>query len=68
MAFSTFGSSYEGYAILICLVSGLLLLRIDAPAYRDSNLNKEKKAARALGWFNLVLGGAAMLAKMVSLL
>ncbi|CAM3924431.1 CLC_0170 family protein [Cohnella lubricantis] len=65
MGTGTFASSYEGYAILISLISGLLLLRIDAPSYQDDGHKTEKKAAQALGWFNVVLGGTAFLAKVI---
>lgn len=65
MVASVFASSYQGYTMLICIMSGIMLLGIDAPSYKASKLLKEQKTARALGWFNLALCGAAFLVKIL---
>lgn len=44
------------YCILLCLVTGWLLLRYDARMLASSNMSKENKVARFTGWFNLATG------------
>ncbi|MFB4324861.1 MULTISPECIES: CLC_0170 family protein [Paenibacillus] len=50
------GEIYSGYldvAILIWLFCGLFNLFIDTNKYRQSNMTKEKKVSRVLGWINI---------------
>ena len=50
------GEIYSGYldvAILIWLFSGLFNLFIDTNKYRQSNMAKENKVSRVLGWINI---------------
>ncbi|GIP02896.1 hypothetical protein JNUCC32_11130 [Paenibacillus sp. JNUCC32] len=50
------GEIYSGYldvAILIWLFCGLFNLFIDMNKYRQSNMTKEKKVSRVLGWINI---------------
>lgn len=65
MSTSTFASSYQGYTILICVLSGLFLLGVDAPSYKSAKLLKEHKLSRTLGWIDISLGIAAFLAKII---
>jgi hypothetical protein len=45
-----------GYIIPLCLMTGLIILRLDVKRYEASALNKEKKVARFIGWVNVSLG------------
>ncbi|MCA0753965.1 hypothetical protein KP806_02840 [Paenibacillus sp. N4] len=45
-----------GYIIFLCLVSGLVMLLVDARVYKAEAAGKPYKVSRALGWVNLALG------------
>ncbi|MGG3507198.1 CLC_0170 family protein [Paenibacillus sp. FSL W8-0187] len=50
------GEIYSGYldvAIMIWVFSGLFNLFIDTYKYDQSNMAKEKKVSRVLGWINI---------------
>lgn len=46
---------YPYYFFALLLVSGVLILRFDVTLYQMAEMNKERKAARALGWLNVAL-------------
>jgi hypothetical protein len=51
------GIGYTGsFVIPLCLITGLIILRLDVKAYETSAMNKEKKVARVIGWVNVSLG------------
>ncbi|WP_199617125.1 CLC_0170 family protein [Paenibacillus alkalitolerans] len=49
------------YIILLFLLTGAGMLAFDVKDYDKQKMHKEKKTARILGWFNIILG-AIMLA------
>jgi hypothetical protein len=49
------------YIILLFLATGAGLLWYDVKEYDKQKMHKEKKTARILGWFNLVLGTVMLL-------
>jgi hypothetical protein len=51
------GIGYTGsFVIPLCLITGLIILRLDVKGYETSAMNKEKKVARVIGWVNVSLG------------
>lgn len=62
---STIAMNYLGYAILLALLTGALLLWVDVPSYDAPGMKREKKTARAAAWINLSLGGVGFLVKMI---
>lgn len=51
--------SYVGYFLyteLLFFLSGVMLIGWDAKKYAQSHMEKESRAARLLGWVNLVAG------------
>lgn len=58
------GNLYSGYldvAILIWVLCGMFNLVIDKYKYEQSNMAKEKKVSRILGWIHIVIGTALFL-------
>ncbi|GAX91947.1 CLC_0170 family protein [Effusibacillus lacus] len=47
---------YINYVVVLFIVTGFLILRFDAKGYGLRKMHKEQKAARIIGWANL-LGG-----------
>ncbi len=53
------GNSFTGslgYIIPLCVVTGIIILRLDVKGYEALAMNKEKKVARFIGWANVSLG------------
>jgi len=48
--------STVSYSIMLWILTGLFLLRIDVAGLKMAQLATEKKVARFTGWFNLVTG------------
>ncbi|MFD0695531.1 CLC_0170 family protein [Paenibacillus sp. GCM10027628] len=48
---------YVQFTIMLLWMTGFIMLRFDLKSYKLSNLIKEAKVTRILGWFNLALGG-----------
>ncbi|GIP00413.1 hypothetical protein J14TS5_54980 [Paenibacillus lautus] len=62
------GNLYSGYldvAILIWVLSGLFNLVIDKYKYEQSNMTKEKKVSRILGWIHILIGTALFLSSIL---
>lgn len=57
------GTGYIGYAIALWLITGLIILMLDVKGYRKLGQTREMKVSIFLGWFNLVLGGLALIGK-----
>jgi uncharacterized membrane protein len=51
-----FTIGYINFTIFLLLFTGIIMLRLDVKVYQSVNLMKENKAARILGWLNLILG------------
>lgn len=47
---------YINYLVTLFIVSGYLLLKVDAPLYKNGSMEREKKYAKFLGWSNIALG------------
>ncbi len=47
---------YLHYLVVLFLVTGALLLRVDMRMYQLMKLPKEQKVTRWLGWINLTFG------------
>jgi uncharacterized membrane protein YjfL (UPF0719 family) len=47
---------YFHYVIVLCWVSGGLILFTDVKAYKNASLKKEQKVAKFLGWVNILIG------------
>ena len=47
---------YLNYVIVICWVTGGLILLTDVKAYRNASLKKEQKVPNFLGWVNISIG------------
>lgn len=45
-----------GYAIIILLATGAVLVKLDTDRLKRQNWRKEMKIARFAGWFNLAAG------------
>ncbi|XEC92900.1 CLC_0170 family protein [Paenibacillus tarimensis] len=61
-------NSYSGYHFFLVLqfiVTGMLIIRFDTKRYTISNMHKERRTARFLGWLNVVLGVAIFAANWV---
>ncbi|MFM1655617.1 CLC_0170 family protein [Brevibacillus sp. B_LB10_24] len=56
---------YLNYFIFLLLASGGLTLRLDAISYEWADLKREHRAARLLGWLNLLLGIAVLIVNWV---
>lgn len=53
---SGFSIGYMNFTGLLLLLTGSLILAIDMRGYRRKGMNKERKAAQFMGWFNIVAG------------
>lgn len=58
---SGFAIGYINFTIILLLLTGLCMLWIDVKTYERAKLEKEKKAARFLAWFNIVLAAVSYL-------
>jgi hypothetical protein len=47
---------YLNYVIVICWVTGGLILLTDVKAYRNAALKNEKTVSKFLGWINISIG------------
>jgi uncharacterized membrane protein YjfL (UPF0719 family) len=47
---------YFYYVIVLCWVSGGLILFTDVKAYKNASLKKEQKLSKYLGWVNILIG------------
>lgn len=47
---------YLNYVIVLCWVSGGLILFTDVKAYKNASLKKEQKVSKYLGWVNILIG------------
>jgi O-antigen/teichoic acid export membrane protein len=47
---------YINYVVLLCVITGLLILYFDVNGYKLSGMKKERKAAKFLGIFNVSIG------------
>jgi hypothetical protein len=47
---------YLNYVIVICWVTGGLILLTDVKAYRNASLKKEQRVSNFLGWVNISIG------------
>jgi hypothetical protein len=47
---------YLNYVVLLCLITGILILFIDVNGYKNSGMEKERKASKFLGIFNVSIG------------
>ncbi|MBY0147340.1 CLC_0170 family protein [Neobacillus niacini] len=56
---------YLNYVIVICWVTGGLILLTDVKAYRNASMKKEKTASKFLGWVNISIGFAIMAADFI---
>ncbi|MEH7177655.1 CLC_0170 family protein [Neobacillus vireti] len=56
---------YLNYVILICWVSGGLILLTDVKAYKHASLKKEQKVSKYLGWVNITIGFGIMAADFI---
>lgn len=52
----TFSIGYANFTVFLMLLTGGLILRIDVKDYKTTDMKRENKAARILGWFNIVAG------------
>lgn len=53
-------SDFMRSLMLLFLLSGALILLIDAKTYIMAKMKFERKTARVLGWVNLILGVAVL--------
>jgi hypothetical protein len=53
---SGFSIGYLSFTIFLLIVSGIGMLLLDVKVYELDGMQKERKAARFLGWLNIVLG------------
>jgi hypothetical protein len=51
---------YLNYIIVICWVTGGLILLTDVKAYQNASLKKEKSVSKFLGWVNILIGFGIM--------
>ena len=51
---------YLNYVMVLCLISGVLILLSDTKAYKHAELNKEQKVSKFLGWSSIAMGIALM--------
>jgi hypothetical protein len=56
---------YLNYIIVICWVTGGLILLTDVKAYRNASMKKEKTASKFLGWVNISIGFGIMAADFI---
>ena len=56
---------YLNYVIVICWVTGGLILLTDVKAYRNASMKKEKTASKFLGWVNISIGFGIMAADFI---
>lgn len=47
---------YFHYVIVLCWVTGGLILFTDVKAYKNASLKKEHKVSKYLGWVNILIG------------
>ncbi|UUZ79366.1 hypothetical protein LJK88_29905 [Paenibacillus sp. P26] len=53
---SGFSIGYLNFTAFLLLLSGIGMLRLDVKSYEKAKMEKERKTARFLGWFNIALG------------
>jgi hypothetical protein len=56
---------YLNYVIVICWVTGGLILLTDVKAYQNASLKKEKSVSKFLGWANISIGFGLMAADFI---
>lgn len=47
---------YFHYVIVLCWITGGLILFTDVKAYKNASLKKEQKVSKYLGWVNILIG------------
>jgi hypothetical protein len=47
---------YLNFVIVICWMTGGLILLTDVKAYRNASLKKEQTVSKFLGWVNISIG------------
>jgi hypothetical protein len=52
---------YLGYIILLLVITGWMLIRLDTNGYKIENMPRESKLARILGWINISIAGCAFI-------
>jgi hypothetical protein len=52
---------YMGYIILLLVITGWMLIRLDTNGYKIEKMPRERKLARILGWINISLAGCAFI-------
>lgn len=57
-----FDHDYLSYLIVILIITGLLIITMDAKAYKKEGKKREKKISLFLGWMNISLGVAIVVA------
>ncbi|WP_062107292.1 CLC_0170 family protein [Bacillus niameyensis] len=60
-----FSLDYLSYLFVILIITGLLIITMDAKAYKKEGKKKEKKFSLFLGWMNIGLGVAIVVANWV---
>ncbi|NOU92110.1 hypothetical protein GC093_02520 [Paenibacillus sp. LMG 31456] len=61
----TFSIGYINFTVLLMLLTGGAILWIDVKEYNKTGMKREKRAARFLGWFNIVAGSGAFIVNWV---
>ena len=56
---------YISFVVMLCLMSGGLILYFDVNGYKLTGMNKERKVATFLGIFNISLGALIWVANWV---
>ncbi|WHY03040.1 CLC_0170 family protein [Neobacillus sp. DY30] len=56
---------YLSYVILICWVTGGLILLTEVKAYKNASLKKEQKVSKFLGWVNISIGFGLLAAEFI---
>jgi hypothetical protein len=51
-----FTIGYINFTIFLLLFTGIIMLCLDMKVYQRGNMMKENKAARILGWLNVIFG------------
>jgi uncharacterized membrane protein len=65
MMASGFSLGYLNFTVYLLLLTGVLMLVFDVKGYELSNMDKERKAARFLGWMNVALSVIAFIGNRV---
>ncbi|MCC3355819.1 CLC_0170 family protein [Bacillus sp. REN16] len=47
---------YLNYVVILGITTGILILIFDVKTYKKSDMKKEQKVSKILGWFNIGAG------------